>query len=52
MARIIVGLVFLVVGYVALKIALSIFVSTLLWCAVGAALLGVGFVAVKRITKK
>ena len=52
MVRIIVGLVFLVVGYVAFKIALSVFVNTLLWCAVGAALLGAGFVAAKRITKK
>lgn len=52
MARIIGGLVFLVVGYIMLKIVFSVVMSMLLWCVVGAALLGTGVVATKIITKK
>ena len=52
MGRIIGGLIFLVVGYVMLKVVFSVVMSMLLWCVVGAALLGTGFVATKLITKK
>ena len=52
MGRIIGGLIFLVVGYVVLKVVFSVVMSMLLWCVVGAALLGTGVVATKLITKK
>jgi len=52
MARIIGGLVFLVVGYIMLKIVFSVVMNMLLWCVVGAALLGTGVVVTKVITKK
>lgn len=52
MGRVIGGLIFLVVGYVVLKVVFSVVMSLLLWCVVGAALLGTGVVATKLLTKK
>ena len=52
MGKVIGGLAFLVVGYVVLKMVFSVVMSMLLWCVVGAALLGTGVVATKLITKK
>ena len=52
MSRIIGGLIFLAIGYVVIKVVFSVVMSMLLWCVVGAALLGTGVVATKLITKK
>ena len=52
MGKVIGGLAFLVVGYIVLKMVFSVVMSMLLWCVVGAALLGTGVVATKLLTKK
>lgn len=52
MARFIGGLIFLIAGCIVLKIVFSVVMSMLLWCVVGAALLGTGVVATKLLTKK
>jgi hypothetical protein len=52
MARFIGGLIFLMAGYIVLKFVFSVVMGMLLWCVVGAALLGTGVVATKLLTKK
>ena len=52
MARLIGGLIFLMAGYIVLKVVFSVVMGVLLWCVVGAALLGTGMVATKLLTKK
>ena len=52
MAKFIGGLIALIVGYVLLKVVFSVVMSMLLWCVVGAALLGTGVVATKMLTKE
>ena len=51
-ARFIGGLIFLMAGYIVLKFVFSVVMGMLLWCVVGAALLGTGVVATKLLTKK